>query len=286
MRTRSRISWRSTSSCPDRRAASSGSRSALAGPAWPAGWRRGSASRSRPRSPCCCSGWRPHRWTWPMPAGFAGSSWRRSRWSPRRSCLMARSLAPDWPRRVVALLAAAVALVWAAPISQVAIIVGGALHRPLAARRAAEPAGLGRREPDLGEAGVACLVDLRRVARRVPAPASGRRTGGGAGRRLLPRRFARVRRRARRPAVAARERRRAGVGHRGPVPGRLRCGPGRSGSAVHVRGLPRRRRAIAQRCRGRDDRHWGDLPALVPARLRDASVLGSPPAVRRLPARP
>jgi chromate transporter len=51
--------------------------------------------------------------------------------------LMARALTPDWLRRAVAFLAAIVALVWATPFSQVAIIAGGALiagsscrHRP------------------------------------------------------------------------------------------------------------------------------------------------------------
>ncbi|HWP63912.1 MAG TPA: chromate efflux transporter [Candidatus Binatia bacterium] len=40
---------------------------------------------------------------------------------------MARVLAPDWPRRIVAALAAAVALLWSTPVSQVAIIAGGAI---------------------------------------------------------------------------------------------------------------------------------------------------------------
>jgi chromate transporter len=40
---------------------------------------------------------------------------------------MARSLAPDWPRRAIALVAALVALAWATPFSQVAIIAGGAI---------------------------------------------------------------------------------------------------------------------------------------------------------------
>ena len=40
---------------------------------------------------------------------------------------MAGSLAPDWPRRAVALAAAAVALAWATPFAQVAIIAAGAL---------------------------------------------------------------------------------------------------------------------------------------------------------------
>ena len=39
---------------------------------------------------------------------------------------MSRSLTPDWPRRIVAALAVAAALLWASPFSQVAIIAGGA----------------------------------------------------------------------------------------------------------------------------------------------------------------
>lgn len=40
---------------------------------------------------------------------------------------MSRSLTPDWRRRAIALAAAAIALVWATPFAQVAIIVGGGL---------------------------------------------------------------------------------------------------------------------------------------------------------------
>jgi chromate transporter len=41
--------------------------------------------------------------------------------------LMALRLTPDWPRRVLAIVAAAVALSWTTPFAQVAIIVGGAI---------------------------------------------------------------------------------------------------------------------------------------------------------------
>ena len=40
--------------------------------------------------------------------------------------LLARSLAPDWPRRGLAVAGMAIALLWATPFSQLAIIVGGA----------------------------------------------------------------------------------------------------------------------------------------------------------------
>ncbi len=40
---------------------------------------------------------------------------------------MARTLTPDWPRRALALVAAGIALAWAVPIAQVAIIAGGAV---------------------------------------------------------------------------------------------------------------------------------------------------------------
>jgi chromate transporter len=41
--------------------------------------------------------------------------------------VMSASLAPDWPRRAVAIVAAVVALVWATPFAQVAIIAAGAI---------------------------------------------------------------------------------------------------------------------------------------------------------------
>lgn len=55
--------------------------------------------------------------------------------------LMARGLTPDWPRRLVALGAAAISLAWATPLAQVAIIAGGALlgRLALAAPAAAPP---------------------------------------------------------------------------------------------------------------------------------------------------
>jgi hypothetical protein len=37
---------------------------------------------------------------------------------------MARTLTPDWPRRLLAILAAIVALTWTTPFAQVAIIAG------------------------------------------------------------------------------------------------------------------------------------------------------------------
>jgi chromate transporter len=64
---------------------------------------------------------------------------------------MARTLTPHGPRRVVALAAAGVALAWATPFSQVAILVGGALVgrfvlSPAATRPTApEPSPLPRR---------------------------------------------------------------------------------------------------------------------------------------------
>jgi chromate transporter len=86
--------------------------------------------------------------------------------------LMSRRLTPDWPRRVVALVAAAVALVWATPFAQVAIIAGGAaigwliLGPPAseAATPAAVPAAAPATAPDEESfpiprmAGVACLL--------------------------------------------------------------------------------------------------------------------------------
>ncbi|NJD27199.1 MAG: chromate efflux transporter, partial [Chloroflexi bacterium] len=55
---------------------------------------------------------------------------------------MARTLTPDWPRRLVAVLAAVVALLWTTPFSQVAIIAAGALvGRFLLVPPAARPTG-------------------------------------------------------------------------------------------------------------------------------------------------
>lgn len=74
--------------------------------------------------------------------------------------LMAGSLTPDWPRRALALAAAAVALAWTTPFAQVAIIAAGALvgrwllAPPPAARTGAEPSPVSRR------VGMACLALL------------------------------------------------------------------------------------------------------------------------------
>jgi chromate transporter len=71
--------------------------------------------------------------------------------------LMSRALTPDWPRRLVALLAAVVALTWATPFAQVAIIVGGAavgrflLTAPTAPSTGPEPSPVSRR------VGIMCL---------------------------------------------------------------------------------------------------------------------------------
>jgi chromate transporter len=64
---------------------------------------------------------------------------------------MARRLTPDWPRRALAVAAAAIALLWATPFSQVAIIAGGALvgwialRPPEDGRTAREPSPVPRR---------------------------------------------------------------------------------------------------------------------------------------------
>jgi chromate transporter len=55
--------------------------------------------------------------------------------------LLARSLTPDWPRRAVALVGMAVALLLATPFSQLAIIAGGALVGWLLLRAPALPPG-------------------------------------------------------------------------------------------------------------------------------------------------
>jgi chromate transporter len=65
--------------------------------------------------------------------------------------LMARALTPDWPRRLLAVLAAIVALTWTTPFAQVAIIAGGALigrmllSAPVTAPTGPEPSPVSRR---------------------------------------------------------------------------------------------------------------------------------------------
>ena len=72
--------------------------------------------------------------------------------------LMARRLTPDWPRRAVAVLAATIALLWTTPLSQIAIIAGGAvvgwllLRPPEGVVTNAVPSPVSRR------LGLACLV--------------------------------------------------------------------------------------------------------------------------------
>ena len=72
--------------------------------------------------------------------------------------LMARTLTPDWPRRLLAVLAAIVALTWTTPFAQVAIIAGGALigrmllSAPVAAPTGPEPSPVSRR------VGVICVT--------------------------------------------------------------------------------------------------------------------------------
>ena len=77
---------------------------------------------------------------------------------------MAGSLTPDWPRRIVALAAAAVALAWATPFSQVAIIAAGALigrlllAPPGIAVTSPEPSPISRRTGLLALAAFAVLL--------------------------------------------------------------------------------------------------------------------------------
>jgi chromate transporter len=72
--------------------------------------------------------------------------------------LMARALAPDWQRRLLAVVAAVVALAWTTPFAQVAIIAAGALigllllATPVARPTGPEPSPVSRR------VGVLCLT--------------------------------------------------------------------------------------------------------------------------------
>jgi len=71
---------------------------------------------------------------------------------------MSRALSPDWPRRVLALLAAAVALAWATPFAQVAIIAGGGVLGWLWLAAPAQPAMQPEVSPVSRRVGIAALV--------------------------------------------------------------------------------------------------------------------------------
>ncbi len=77
---------------------------------------------------------------------------------------MARTLTPDWPRRVVAVAAAAIALAWTTPFAQVAIIALGALVGRLVLRAPApvgtspEPSPVSRRAGVLALAAFVTLL--------------------------------------------------------------------------------------------------------------------------------
>jgi chromate transporter len=71
---------------------------------------------------------------------------------------MAGTLAPDWPRRVVALAAAAVALAWATPFSQVVIIAAGAVVGRWLLAPTPMPATHGEPSPVPRRVGLAAIV--------------------------------------------------------------------------------------------------------------------------------
>ena len=197
-----------------------------------------------------------------------------------------RALAPDWPRRAVALAAAAVALALTDALRAGRDHRGGAvIGRWSSLAPPAPPRG--PRRPVLAPG-------RRRRARRCsPCCSSGCRCcAGRAGSRsrcstLLPFGCARLRRRPRRAAAAARDRRRSRLGQRRPVPGRLRLGAGRARPAVHLR---RRTSALAIRSRTASPGATIALVAIflpvVPAGLRRAAVLGLRCAARSAPAAP
>ena len=200
--------------------------------------------------------------------------------------LMARTLTPDWPRRLLAVLAAIVALAWTTPFAQVAIIAGGALI----GRMLLAAAGGGTDRPG-AESGVAprrgVLPDGVRSAPARPATVGGgRRPTGGPVRGLLSERCARLRWRSRRASAAPRDGRRPGLGLQRPVPRRIRSCAGRPRAVVQLRGVSRGCLGpVTERLARSDDRIGRDLPAVVPAGLRRPAVLGSIAWLDRLPAR-
>jgi chromate transporter len=85
---------------------------------------------------------------------------------------MARALTPDWPRRAIALLALAVAVVVTVPLTQLGVIAGGAilgyllLRAPPASADLAEPSAVSRR------VGAALIVAFFIVVLGLPAVAA------------------------------------------------------------------------------------------------------------------
>ncbi len=71
---------------------------------------------------------------------------------------MARTLTPDWPRRALALVAASVALAWTVPVSQVAIIAGGALAGRLLQPAATSAVARGGPSPVSRRVGIGALA--------------------------------------------------------------------------------------------------------------------------------
>ena len=198
---------------------------------------------------------------------------------------MAGSLTPDWPRRIVALAAAAVALAWATPFSQVAIIAGGALIGRLLLAPPPARGDRPRAQSDLAPDGPARAGGVRRAAARPPARARrGRepvalfdaffRSGAlvfGGGHVVLPLLHATVVE----PGWVSDGQFLAGYGAAQAVPGPLFTFAAFLGAVAGPtpNGVPGA--AIAT---------VGHLPAVVPADLRGAPVLGPAARIRRRPA--
>ena len=70
---------------------------------------------------------------------------------------MARTLTPDWPRRTIGLVATAIALAWISPMSQVAIMAGGALAGSMLLQPAPEHAGRAEPSPISSRVGIVAL---------------------------------------------------------------------------------------------------------------------------------
>ena len=199
---------------------------------------------------------------------------------------MARTLTPDVPRIAARGDRRRSSSCWPRrPGSPILVIGVGGAHR-LAVPGAVDPppastavrgatVGRGRARVILarGLFGV-LLLGCRSPVRAVRQPgARGRRS-------VLSVRCARLRRRPCRPAAAERRGRDAGLGRRGPVPRGLRRGPGRArvrcsrSPGSSGASLPRR----SERRAGRHPRGRRHLPAVIPAGLGHAAVLG--PAAR------
>ncbi len=185
---------------------------------------------------------------------------------------MAKSLTPDKPRAAIAILAMILMALAPGSVSQLAVIVLGALAGLVLLPTGRRSARRGRQGPDFPPDGRDIPLPFLRRPGAVLRPGEGRRPRAAC--RRLSFRRAGLRRRPCGSAVAARRRRRSRMGFRQRVPGGLRRRAGRAGAAVHFLRLSGRGRQRAARRRfGRGAGADRDLRAGTSHRDGRAAIL-------------